>query len=396
MMLDDLGSLNDGMAWPVALLLAWLAGEVANRWLALPRICGYGLAGFALGADQIGLLDPVGSPMALLADFAIALILFELGLRINLRWLVNNRWLAVSSLVEAFGTFVAIMLVASAFGLATLPALLLAALAMSSSPVAALRVANELQCAGQVTERMLHLSAFNCLFSVLVFKAVAGWWVLTSVGSILPALWSSLVVVAVSAGIGAMFGVAVPMLLRWLRHGGNDATVIFALATLLLAALTHSLQFSPLLAALAFGVVVRYRRIVFSATDHGFGVLGSLTTLLLFVFVSATLSWQQVGAGLGLALAVVVVRMAVKVAATTAFARLSGISWRKGALTGLALTPLSVFAILLLEQSRHLGLDAIGQIAGLGALVLLLEVIGPVVTQRALIWSGEANRGEGG
>lgn len=394
-MFEVAGNPLAGMAWPLALALAWLSGEAVSRWLGLPRVCGYGLAGFALATGQFGLLpNPSGTPVALLADFAIALVLFELGQRINLNWLRHNRWLAVTSLVEAFGTFIAVLLVARVFGLAPLPALLLAALAMSSSPVAALRVANELRCSGQVTERMLHLSAFNCVLAVLVFKAIAAYWVLTSAGGLLPALWNSFVVVGVSAGIGAMFGVAVPALLRWQRRGG-DATVIFAIATLLLATLTHSLQFSPLLAALAFGLVVRYRRIVFSGTDRGFGTLGSLMTILLFVFASATLSWPQLVNGVGLALAVLGVRALTKIGATAAFARLSGIGWRKGALTGLAMMPMSVFAILLLEQTRHLGIDVFSQIAGLGLLVLLLELLGPVATQRALILAGEAGQKEG-
>lgn len=395
-MLDAVANSLAGMAWPLALALAWLAGEAASRWLSLPRVCAYALAGFVLANGQLGLLPvPAETPVALVADFAIALVLFELGQRINLNWLRHNRWLAVTSLVEAFGTFVAVLLIARGFGLAPLPALLLAALAMSSSPVAALRVANELRCSGQVTERMLHLSAFNCVFAVLVFKAIAGYWVLTSAGGLFPALWSSLVVIGVSAGIGAMFGVAVPTLLRWQQRGAGDATLIFTIATLLLVSLTHALQFSALLAALVFGLVVRYRRIVFSGADRGFGTLGSLLTILLFVFASATLSWPQVAQGAGLALAVLVVRTLCKIGACVSFAGLSGIGWRKGALTGLALTPMSVFAILLLEQTRHLGIDVFSQVAGLGLLVLVLELLGPVATQRALILAGEAGREEG-
>lgn len=396
-MLEAVGNHLAAMAWPLAIALAWLSGEAVSRWLSLPRVCGYALAGFVLASGQLGLLpNPAGTSMALLADFAIGLVLFELGQRINLNWLRHNRWLAVTSLVEAFGTFIAVLLVARLFGLAHLPALLLAALAMSSSPVAALRVANELRCSGQVTERMLHLSAFNFVFAVLVFKAVAGYWVLTSAGGLFPALWNSLVVVGVSAGIGAMFGVAVPILLRCQHRGGGDATVIFAIATLLLVTLTHSLQFSPMLAALVFGLVVRYRRIVFSGADRGFGALGSLMTILLFVFAAATLSWSQVAQGAGLALVVLLVRGVTKIGATVAFARLSGISWRKGALTGLALMPMSVFTILLIEQTRHLGIDVFSQVAGLGLMVLLLELLGPVATQRALILAGEAGREEGG
>lgn len=34
------------LAWPLAVLLAWLAGEFIHRWTRLPRISVYGLVGF--------------------------------------------------------------------------------------------------------------------------------------------------------------------------------------------------------------------------------------------------------------------------------------------------------------------------------------------------------------
>lgn len=381
------------IAWPLALAIAWLAGEFGHRWLALPRISGYGIAGFLMAASQGGFLpDPGGSPISLLADVAFALILFELGYRINLGWLRANPWLAVTSLVESGGTFCVVYLIARAFAVPTVPALLLSALAMSTSPAAVLRVANEARSSGQVTERMLHLSAFNCVLAVVVFKVVVGYAVLASAGSVLQALSSSLAVLVVSAGLGALFGVAVPGLLRALGRLNRNATVVFALAVLLLTAATHAFRFSPLLAALAFGLVARHRRVILSPVQRNFGALGDLLTILLFVYAAATLDWRQVVSGFWLAVAVVAGRTLFKTAATTALAGLSGVTWRKGALTGLALSPLSVFVILLLEQTRHLQLDLLDQVAGLAAMVLLLEIIGPLATRWALAWAGETQR----
>ena len=392
-MLDSLLTLLSGIAWPAAIAIAWIAGELGNRWLSLPRISSYGIAGFIMAASQGGFLgDSAGGSVAMLASFAFALILFELGYRINLRWLRANPWLGITSLVEAAGTFVAVFVLAEAFDVPLLASLLLAALAMSTSPAAVLRVANELKSSGQVTERLLHLTAFNCVIAVLVFKAVVGYWILTNDGSLFHVVWNSLVVVAVSAGIGALFGVVVPALLRSIGSVDRNATVAFALAALLLTALTHALKFSPLLAALVFGLVTRHRRVLLSQAQRNFGALGDLLTVLLFVFVAASLDWKQVQTGIYLALAVVGVRLAVKMSATTCFARLSGITWRKGALTGLAMTPMSVFVILLLEQTRHLKIGALDQVAGVAAIILLLEVVGPLLTQRALIWAGETHQ----
>ncbi|MEZ5616420.1 MAG: cation:proton antiporter [Rhodocyclaceae bacterium] len=384
------------IAWPFALLLAWAAGELGQRWLRLPRISSYGIVGFLLAAGQAGVLPALsGGPMALLANVAFGLILFELGYRINLGWLRANPWLGVTSLVEAGGAFAAVLAVALAFAVPLLPALLLAALSMATSPAAVLRVANELRSSGQVTERTLHLAAFNCVLALIVFKVVVGYGLLLSDGGILRALWGSLVTLAVSAGLGALFGVAVPWLLRRLGGIDRNATLAFAVAVLALTALAHALKFSPLLATLAFGIVARHRRVVLSQAQRNFGTLGDLLTILLFVFVAATIDWRQAAAGAWLALAVIAARLLAKTAATTLFAGIGGISWRKGGLTGLALTPLSVFAVLLLEQTRHLGLGQLDQLEALMAMVLLLEVVGPIVTQRALIWAGEAARREG-
>lgn len=394
-MIESVISAMNQIAWPMALAIAWLAGELGHRWLTLPRISGYGIAGFLLAASQGGFLpDPSGGPAALLADVAFALILFELGYRINLGWLRSNPWLGVTSVIEASGTFCVVFAIAHAFAVPLVPSLLLSALAMSTSPAAVLRVVNEARSSGQVTERTLHLSAFNCVLALVVFKAVVGYGVLASAGSIFQAVWSSLVVVLVSAGLGALFGVAVPGLLRFLGGLARNATVVFALAVLLLTAATHAFKFSPLLAALAFGLVARHRRVVLSQVQRNFGALGDLLTVLLFVFVAATLEWKQALDGVELALAVIAGRLLVKTTVTTMFARISGVTWRKGALTGLALTPLSVFAILLLEQTRHLELGLMHEVAGVTAIVLLLEIIGPLVTRWALMWAGEAQREE--
>ena len=333
--------------------------------------------------------SPSSGPVTLLADFAFSLVLFELGYRINLRWLRANPWLGVTSVVEAAATFIAVLTLAMAFDMAMAPSLLLAALSMATSPAAVVRVVNELKSSGQVTERLLHLSAFNSVLSVIVFKTVLGYWILASAGDIFHAAWSSLIVVSVSAGIGAFFGVAVPALLRSMGSVDRNATIAFAISALLLTALTLSFNFSPVLAALTFGLVARHRRIILSQAQTNFGALGDLLTVLLFVFVATSVDWKNAVAGAGLALAVIGVRLAVKTVSATAFAHLGGITWRKGALTGLAMMPMSVFAILMLEHARHLELGALEQVAGVAAIVLLLEVVGPIVTQRALIWAGE-------
>jgi Kef-type K+ transport system membrane component KefB len=388
-MFDGIIALQE-LGWPIAVVLAWVIGELGHRWTGLPRISLYGVVGFALGPAQAGLLQTTsGGTMMLLANIAFGLILFEFGYRINLNWLRHNPWLAASGLLESLLTFACVLLLALLWGLPTLTGLLLASLAMSTSPASVMRVVNEERSSGQVTERLLHLTGLNCVLAVFTFKVVVGVWTFQSSGSLLQASLNSVVLLAASAALGALFGMAVPALLRRLGNLSRDATVAFAIAVMLLVAVAHAFKLSPVLATLTFGLMARHRRIAFSATQRNFGALGDVLTVVLFMFVASTLEWQRVMHGLGLALGLIAVRGAAKVLGVTVLARLSGVSMRKGMLTGLAMTPISVFVILLLEQARYLGVDLVDQLAALAATTLLLELAGPVVTQRALIWARE-------
>jgi Kef-type K+ transport system membrane component KefB len=377
------------LAWPLAIALSWMAGELIFRWTALPRIAVYGLAGFVFGNLAAGYLPPSESKnFMLLANLGFGLILFELGYRINLRWLRKNPWIVATSLLEAVLTFGAVYWVASVCGMERLPAALTASLAMSSSPAGLLRVLNEQGAAGQVTERAMHLTALNCVMAVFTFNVVVGIGVFQTSGDLAHAAGSSLLVLGASSVLGALFGALVPLWLRFI-DAARDATLAFALAVVLLVAITYVLQFSPVLAALTFGLVARHRRIALSPAQRNFGVLGDLLAVLMFFFVATKVEVEHLGGGIALGLLLVLVRALVKVGVCTAFARVSGISAKKGALSGLALTPMAVFAILLMEQTRWIGVDLFDSLAPLAAVMLLLDVLGPVLTQRAVVWANE-------
>lgn len=397
--MPDLLAILTPLAWPVAITLAWLAGEFGQRWTGLPRISFYGLAGFLLAAPQLGVLPPptVGTmsstlpgTVLLLADLAFGLILFELGYRINLRWLRTNPWIGVAGLVEAGLTFVAVWLIAAAFGTPTIHALMLASLSMATSPATVVRVINEQRSSGQVTDRALHLCALNCVLAVFAFNATVGLWIFRTSADIGDALWNSLVLLGVSTFTGAVFGIVVPGVLHLLGKPAQDATVAFALAVILLVAIAYALGLSPVVAALAFGLSARHRRVAFSQAQRNFGALGELLAVVLFVFAASTLDWQKVWGGGALALALVLARLLTKTVGVMAFAHLSGISWRKGALTGLALAPLSVFVILMIEHARHAGVQVAEDLRAVAAVTMLLEVFGPLILQRALVWAHEA------
>lgn len=384
-MVTDLPFLLQSVAWPLVLLLAWYVGERLHEWVHLPRVSSYVAVGLVASLINLpGLTDAVpGLPF--IANIALALILFELGYRIHLRWFRHNPWVLALGLVESVLSFVVVYWVSGLFALPVDTRLIIAALSVSASPAGIVRVANELRSAGQVTERVLHLCAINCLVAVLALKLVVGYWHLSTSGDLALAAFGSVHVLVTSVAVGALLGVVMPALLRSQRIQERDVTLVFALAVVLLTTMAYGLKLSPLLAALTFGIVARERRVHLTNAQRGFGTAGDLLTLFLFVYIAALLDWSDIGSGVLLGLVLMLVRIATKVVCNVAAARLSGSTERKGLLTGLALTPMSAFAILLLEQSRLYGFEPARQVLmALAFMMMLQELLGPLVTQKAL------------
>lgn len=383
---------NAELGWPSALILAWLVGEFGTRWTKLPRICLYGLVGFLLGNAQLGWLASANNSLVLLlANIAFGLILFEFGYRINLQWLRTNPWIGINGLFDAVVTFLAIFWVAGWCGITTLPALLMAALCIASSPAGVLRVINERRSSGQVSERILHLTAINCILAVFTFKVILVLWVSHTSGNLWQASGATLIVLAVSTLLGWIFGYVLPLILRRLGNLAQDSTVAFACAVILLVALTHSLQLSPILASLTFGLVARHRRVTLNRTQRNFGALGDLLTVFLFLFAASTLDSTHLISGIAIGAVLVAARLLAKILVSTGLASLSGISWRKGFFSGLGLAPISVFVVLTLEQSRYLNLTITNELYPLIAMVAILEILGPVITQLALLGAKETH-----
>ncbi len=71
--MQDLLSLLTSLAWPLAIALAWLAGEFGQRWTGLPRISFYGLVGFALGS-AMNMLSAIGAYAAISRELGVPLV----------------------------------------------------------------------------------------------------------------------------------------------------------------------------------------------------------------------------------------------------------------------------------------------------------------------------------
>lgn len=394
MISSDLSFLLQSIAWPLVLLVAWVLADVLYQRWNLPRVTSYVAVGTLAGMVDLPGLTTEITGLPFVATVALSLVLFELGYRINLRWFVANPWVLLAGLLESALTFALVLAATGWWPELSMPVrLAIASLAMASSPAGILRVVHELRSAGQVTERILHLTAINCLLSVLVLKVVVGARALDVSGNVVHAAFSSLHVLMTSLVVGGALGFAMPRLLRGRWGASADgATVVFVLSVILLTTAAYGLKLSPLLAALTFGIVARERRVHLTHNQRNFGTAGDLLGVFLFVYIAAVLEWTDVVNGLALGLALVLVRAVAKTLVTVGTARVSGITTKKGLMTGLALSPMSAFVVLLVGQTEMVGFElATDTLAAMAGMVLLLELLGPWVTQRALMAARETH-----
>jgi Kef-type K+ transport system membrane component KefB len=383
------------LASAAVLVVGALLGQFAERVLRLPSIVGYAAIGMVVAWAGFGLPEgrlPVG--WRLVVDLALAVMLFELGSRVHLRWLRRNPALGLTSAAESILGFIAIYVVLRLAELAPADA---AAAAVVLSIVAASvvgRVAAESKSAGQVTDRLMLLTALNTLYGVLALKIVGGWVRLGHPQFGIEAIAQPLYTFAGSLLLAALLArIVLALAPRLDLRDENGALLLLGLVLLALAA-ARALGVSTLLVPLAAGVMLRNATARPWVWPRHFGTAGGVLVLMMFVVVGTAWSVQTLEAGAALALAVLLARGAARAIVVVGLARWSGLQLRQGAAIALGMLPLSASALVLLADWYVLHPESALRIAPIVlSAIVLVELLGPVAVQAALRIAGETPSG---
>jgi Kef-type K+ transport system membrane component KefB len=382
-----------GLFWPVLMLLGGgLLGEMVARVSRLPRVLGYTTAGVAIALSGNGTATgQLPESLRMVVDMALALLLFEIGSRVKLRWLLVNKALLWTSLSEATLTFFTVYAALSWFGLDRPLAMGCAVLAVPASAAVAGRVALELGAAGQVTERMILLTALNTLYAALALTLFRGWLSLERMSDWVNAF--------LRLGYNFLGSLLVALLLARLVARRldlrNDNSVLLLLGLVLLAiTLARSLGLSTLLVPLLAGLVLRNTSERPWVWPRHFGTAGGVLVLMLFVIVGSAWSIETLAAGASMAAVLVLARAAAKLLAVNGWARISGLSGRQGLALGVTLTPLSATALVMLADLCSVDPAFGRQLAPIVlSAIAMLELLGPLAVQWALQSAGEVTPG---
>lgn len=374
------------------LLVALVAGELGRRHLRLPSLVGQVAAGIALGPQLLGFVDAAGLiALRPVMDLALGLLLFELGGRIDVQWLKRNPWLLATSVAEGALCFVAVLVTLRWLGIAPLPAALAACMLIATSPSVVTLITAELKAQGQVTERVRLFTALDCTYAVVALAMLHAWLNAEYSGDPLSIVLHPVYLLCASFLLAVFATGLLHGALRLVGRLPGAETLCLLVSVALVVAAAEALATSMLLSLLAFGALARNTWARRRTLSLDFGLLGILFALVLFAVSGALLEFSGDWRLWGAAAAVIVARQLGKTAATAAFALPSGVGLRKGVLTGIGLAPMSGLAIVMVRDTldRYPALDP-----ALGAVVLaavaLMQLLGPVMTQSALIEAREA------
>ena len=373
---------------------ALLLAEAAVRVLRVPRIAALVVAGALIGAlrrsSEAAALMPL--PRVLLEALAMVL-LFEVGQRVPLGWLRRNPWLIAASFGESAVTFIAIYAVlALGFAIPLFDSAFVAVICMTASPIVVMSVSKDLGARGQVSERSLLYCTLSSVYAVLLVQFfLAGYRAAAHVD--ITSVVQPVYLLTGSFLLGALAAAALRLYAMITRARGPLLTIGIICCCVLLYAYAPPLALSPILSALFFGLIVRGTDRTHSVLSHQTSEIGAVLTFAYFILVGASLTWLDSWTLAGVAVAVAAVRLLAKVGANAAFASPSALSAAKGALVGIAGAPLSSLALTLTASvAQQPELKHAAEISG--AVVLLMAILGPVLTELALRRAGEPTRGD--
>ena len=380
--------------WSILLALAAAAGHLLNRYTGLPKVVGYSLVGgFAGLAGFTGAVWPLQGTGLFLLELGVAVVLFEAGGRIPLRWFRHNPMVLVQSIAEAALTYFSVLWLLRWLDTPADVAGPIAMVAMAASPLVLSRVITDMRSAGAVTDRSMVLATLSTLYALTLGSAQAEVFHRPA-QTLLDSTSAVAVVLGVSILVAAVLSLLMRLALRVMSPTSENTSILVLALIAAGTAVTAHLGGSAPLAALLGGMLLKHLHPRPWAWPRQLGTASTLLTMMMFVLVStvaAQADWNLPLAGV--VLAVIIVRLLAKAIGVGLGNVGSGASWRQAMWVSCAMAPMSSVALLLASQFVAAAPDS-GQMISRVALpmILMMELIGAVVASLAFHRSGESSK----
>ncbi len=389
--------MNEILSVGLILMAAVMAGHLAQL-ARVPEVTGYLLIGVVIGPAAFDLITHENIiTLGFLSEVALGLILFNIGSIFEAdNFRAVGRGVVRVTLWEASLAFVLVATVLLLSGMAIPVALLLAVVAMETAPATTLMVLNEYDARGPMTDRLRALVALNNMYVLIAFGIVSAALTLvqpSDFGPLVAAyrathglLWTTLGSIA----LGCVLGLVMDLLAARAKESG-EAMILSIGMVLVAVGASRWLGVSPLFATLALGATIANASSRGDRLLHALGRADPPLYAAFFVLAGAELQPASV-LGLGVVgLAYTVARATGKIAGARIGLRGQDVPDDVRHHLGLCLVSSSSLAVGLTIQIRTAFPTYAATVTGIVlAAVVIFEVIGPLLTRRALIATGEA------
>ncbi len=385
--------------WSVLLALAAVAGHLVQRIAGLPKVIGYSVIGALAGfAGFTGAVWPLQGIGLFLLELGVAVVLFEAGGRIPLRWFKHNPMVLVQSLLESGLTLFAVYWAMQWMGVRDAVAQPLAMLSVAASPAVLARVLTDTRASGPVSERAMVLSTLSTLYALTLCSASAGMMsrgekVMSSI-PIGTSFYPVLVVLGLSVVVAAVLALVLRTALRVMSPTSENTAILLLAVIAAGAALAAHFGGSAPLAALLGGMLLKQLNPRPWSWPRQMGTASSMLTMLMFVLVSVVAAQADWDGPVAELVAVLVgARVLAKIVGVALGNVGSGASWQQALWVGCAMSPMSSVALLLVSTFVAAS-PALGKhIAGIALpAILLMEILGAVLAALAITRAGESSR----
>lgn len=370
-----------------------IGGQCITKISWMPRLTGYLLIGFALGPECLHWVSgDIFSVMHIFADVAIAIIVYQLGRYVDLRWLVHERWLVATVVASSLLTFLLIWQLLTWTGIASPTAMLIAILAIGTSPAIVVTVIRDIKAEGHITRRLAALTALNNVIALICAYLVLPLASAGEIGSVNEFALHTAYSLGGSFLLAYGSYVLLILLARWLGHRRQEQFVLLIAVITLTLGFAHAFQLPVLLTMLTFAILSRNLDRRYDLIDVRFDVVSEPFIILLFVTFGATMQLPKLSSIVAAAGVLIVARCFAMTTSIFGLAKPAKLSWKQAAMLTLGCLPITESSLGLIQLSTvypHVTADLLPLLSGA---MLVLEVLGPIATQFALHASGESGR----
>ncbi|MCG6926804.1 MAG: cation:proton antiporter [Acidobacteria bacterium] len=393
--------MNELSSLGLILLLALGAGHLV-KYVRIPEVTGYILAGVVLGPSALGWVSMRNlAALEILSEVALGLILFSVGTVFEAaRFRRVGRQVLLLTLYESALAAILVVVGMLAVGVEWPAALLLGAIAIATAPASTLMVIREVDSEGPLTDSLLAIIALNNIYCIIAFSLAGTFIDLSSgldgtaglLGTLYGALYPLVWQLVGSVALGFLVGL---LLARWaaMVKETGETLILLGGSILFCVGVARLLELSPLIASMAVGATMvnlsqRSQPLfeTLSEADPPFYAI-------FFVLAGAELDLSLVGS-LGLAGVVYLLGRAVgKFLGARTGARRLGMAPTVRQYLGLTLLAQAGLAVGLTISTEHRFPDIAPTVVAIVlASVAIYEMFGPISTRWALMRSGEARR----